>query len=351
MSFVPNFPLLSKTNCIIISHKEDLDGIVSAALLKYVVGLTNPDIDIQIILTNYREMCGNLDQLRSRWSEQAILMADLGINEKNAQIFQQISPISTTDSIHLYFDHHHIPENSEGIELHLEKIFNRYLNGVINFNVNLTEACTADLILHYFQLQINPHFVKLAKIAHLMDFQPNRVDPYWDLATALKKIINYYQSDSYQLLRLINVMQIPETWVLYESNLPKILKEIDKWILDQYKLIDNNKEEFHIRNFKIISAVADLRAGEITHYVQEKYPDFDLYIGLSKKEQYMNVRMKIPIAHKIAAEFGGGGHPDRSGFEIPEIYWKSFKKNMAIMKIPYGLISEILLLFAKYNPK
>jgi nanoRNase/pAp phosphatase (c-di-AMP/oligoRNAs hydrolase) len=65
------------------------------------------------------------------------------------------------------------------------------------------------------------------------------------------------------------------------------------------------------------------------------------------QQEYINIRMnsKYPFAFQIASLYGGGGHPDRAGFDVPDHVKHYLDKQISPIQIPSEFIAEILTYF------
>ncbi len=95
---------------ICISHKEDVDGLVSAALLQNALKVKN------IFLADYPNLLNILDIVTSICNKdkefKRVFICDLGLNKKNQDIFIEKLQILISNSIQIiYIDHHYLEEN------------------------------------------------------------------------------------------------------------------------------------------------------------------------------------------------------------------------------------------------
>ncbi len=89
-----------KIKTICVSHKEDADGISSAALINQVFGSDS-------ILVDYPGMMDALELLRNDQSLKKLFICDLGLNKQNTEPF--VSLLTELIKKHIsvtYIDHH-----------------------------------------------------------------------------------------------------------------------------------------------------------------------------------------------------------------------------------------------------
>src|SRR5215218_9372425 len=89
---------------ICISHKEDVDGLCSAALVK-----TAFDIS-KIVLVDYANLISRLEKVAAMLEKiEQLFICDLGLSKKNEQKFTELlHKIVSTGAEVIYIDHHDI---------------------------------------------------------------------------------------------------------------------------------------------------------------------------------------------------------------------------------------------------
>ena len=94
---------------ICISHKEDVDGLVSAALIQNALKVKN------IFLADYPSLLNILDIVISICSKNKdfsrVFICDLGLNKKNQDIFVEKLQILISNNIQIiYIDYHYLED-------------------------------------------------------------------------------------------------------------------------------------------------------------------------------------------------------------------------------------------------
>ena len=91
-----------------ISHKEDVDGICSAALIK-----TAFDIS-KVILVDYANLISRLEKVAAMFDKiERLFVCDLGLSKKNEQKFMELlQRIASTGAEVVYIDHHDISKDT-----------------------------------------------------------------------------------------------------------------------------------------------------------------------------------------------------------------------------------------------
>ncbi len=89
-----------KSKIMCVSHREDTDGISSAALIKQAFGG-------ETILTDYPGMMDDMEPLRNDESLKELYICDLGLNKKNECDFVELLTQLRKRSVKIsYIDHH-----------------------------------------------------------------------------------------------------------------------------------------------------------------------------------------------------------------------------------------------------
>jgi len=121
-----------------------------------------------------------------------------------------------------------------------------------------------------------------------------------------------------KLVDLLIGMQTPETWESYLKSFVHNSEEIIAWVAIQHEQVEKNFVRINSDLHTIIISIADLKSEDIVDYLMKNAPGYDIYIGFSRRNNYSNIQTDLNIAHIIASHFGGGGHPERAGFKIPD---------------------------------
>ncbi len=147
---------------ICISHKEDVDGLVSAALLQNALKVKN------IFLADYPSLLNVLDIVISICSKNKnfsrVFICDLGLNKKNQDIFIEKLQVLISNNIQIvYIDHHYLEDQ---IKDTLKKIGVRLIHDV--------EECTSVQIYYLCKNKLNSKFSFYASAAALTDYMESK---------------------------------------------------------------------------------------------------------------------------------------------------------------------------------
>ena len=147
----------TRNKIICISHKEDADGISSAALIKQVFGG-------ETMLVDYPEMIDVLESLRHDKKLKKLFICDLGLNKQNSDSFVEFLTELRKKRVSVtYVDHHDL--DSE-IITKIKKIKVKLIH-------NITE-CTAVLIYNEFKKKLPEQSSFIATCAAITDYMETR---------------------------------------------------------------------------------------------------------------------------------------------------------------------------------
>jgi single-stranded-DNA-specific exonuclease len=147
---------------ICISHKEDVDGLVSAALLQNALKVKN------IFLADYPSLLNVLDIVISICSKNKnfsrVFICDLGLNKKNQNVFIEKLQVLISNNVQIvYIDHHYLEDQLKDT---LKKIGVRLIHNV--------EECTSVQIYHLCKSKLNSKYSFYASAAALTDYMESK---------------------------------------------------------------------------------------------------------------------------------------------------------------------------------
>ena len=330
---------------IIVSHKEDIDGIVSAALIKNFLlqnGLEPGRIETYLVdYPNYAKLlrkvaCGNLSM---------IYIADLGLNEQIVNIIMEI-PEEYFQNERLtirYFDHHKIPGCLDNIGVQINQRID-YHNPI-----DKKDFCTAELIFDKLFHNTDYHFQLLSQYAHCSDFLCQWEGVNESIVESLRMYIVYYQERMDMLIQLMDAMLLPETWEQYQLTIKTESSNIAAWHQEQYDKILDSYLSYEYESLRFALSTAQCKPEEITDYLIKHISGHDLYIGISTRTYYVNIKSNIEISHKLAELYGGGGHSRRAGFKFPDKYLCNINSQRDFKKQLLEFLKEIAKNYKKLS--
>src|ERR687890_1040675 len=187
---------------ICLSHKEDVDGICSAALVK-----TAFDIS-KVILVDYANLISRLEKVAAMLDKiEQLFICDLGLSKKNEQKFiELLQRIGSTGAEVIYIDHHDISKET----LHALKKANVTL-------VRTIEECTSIQVYTKYRKKLPEHAAFFAAMGALTDYMENkplassivsRFDRQFLMlqSTALSYMISANQHDDAFLIKIVETL-------------------------------------------------------------------------------------------------------------------------------------------------
>jgi oligoribonuclease NrnB/cAMP/cGMP phosphodiesterase (DHH superfamily) len=312
---------------VCLSHKEDVDGISSAALIKAAFRTK------KIVLVDYANIISNLEELADLSSVtknkiHRIFICDLGLSKKNEQKFIDIvGNIISNGTAVTYIDHHDLSKDTAislmkiGVEL-----------------IHTDEECTSVQIYNKYKNKLEFYAAFVAAAGALTDYMEHkpiaspivsRFDRQFLMleATALSYMISASQRDNKFLVKIVNTlakMKYPHEIKGGFSLAEKYAKKVSEAV----KSIE--KSMIRIENLAYVHSNSELSASMIVNFV----------LGTSEKPVAMVYKLKNNInsyvisiraspackfhigrlVNDIASDIGGsgGGHDKASGAVIPK---------------------------------
>jgi RecJ-like exonuclease len=314
---------------VCLSHKEDVDGVSSAALIKAAFRSKS------VILVDYANVIANLEELAAISSApknriQRIFVCDLGLSKKNEQKFIDIvGKIISNGTKVTYIDHHDLSSETSSS---LVKI------GVLL--IHTVEECTSVQVYNEFKnkFKFESHAAFVAAAGALTDYMEtkpiatsivSRFDKQFLMleATALSYMISASQRDNQFLIKIVNTL----SKMKYPHEIKggfSIAEKYAKKVSEAVKIIE--KSIVKIDNLAYVQSTLELSASMIVNFV----------LGISEKPVAMVYKLKNNVnsyvisirasrdcklhvgrlVNDIASEIGGsgGGHDKACGAVIPK---------------------------------
>jgi len=218
-----------KPKLVCLSHKEDADGISSAALIRQAFGGDT-------VLVDYPGQMESLEKIASDDKLKTLFICDLGLSKKNQDEFVQILTKLRKRHVSItYIDHHTIESK---IRKQLEKIGVEMIHDV--------NECTSVLAYTKFKSKLNDHATFVAVCAAITDYMDDRpigskllqmFDRQFALisATVLTYNIVGHQNDPDYLLYLVEELseskyphETPNTYEFAQIQVEKLAKIMGK---------------------------------------------------------------------------------------------------------------------------
>src|ERR671932_2408385 len=190
---------------VCISHKEDVDGISSAALIKAAFRIKS------VVLVDYSNLISTLEKLTATigtgQKTDRVFLCDLGLSKRNEQRFIDIIGGIISNGFKVtYVDHHELrPETATALRK----------KGVTL--VHSVDECTSVQIYSKFKKKLKTHAAFIAAAGALTDYMENRpiassIVSRFDRqflmleATVLSYIISANQHDEKFLIKIVDTL-------------------------------------------------------------------------------------------------------------------------------------------------
>jgi len=319
-----------RTKIICVSHKEDADGISSAALIKQAFGGDS-------VLVDYPGMVDALELLRNDKKLKKLFICDLGLNTQiNDNFVELLTELRKKRVSVTYIDHHDIDSK---VITKLKKIKVKLIHDV--------SECTSVLVYDAFKKKLSEHSSFIAACGAITDYMENRpvaskllqmYDRQFALvnATVLTYNIVGHQKDPDYLLYLVDELseskfphQIPNTYEFAQIQVGK-LGEIMSNVRKSMKVSKN------LAHMEVLDSGA---SGAVNFVLGFSGKD----VGIAYKERVdkgiyaVSVRGSPSckthlgrLVSSVAADLGGsgGGHDKACGAVVPKRKIKKFLQEM-----------------------
>jgi len=315
-----------RTKVICISHKEDCDGISSAAIIRQAFGG-------DAILVDYPGQMEALNQVVLDEKLKSLFICDLGLSKKTQDEFIDILTTLRKNKVSVtYIDHHDIDPN-------VVKALNKIKVKVIH-DIN---ECTAVLAYTAFKSKLNDHASFVAACAAITDYMETRpigakllqiYDRQFALisATVLTYNIVGHQKEPDYLLYLVEELAeskfphaIPNTFEFAQIQVEKLSQMIAK-VKQGMKTMKNlgYMEILDAGASGAVNFVMGLSGKDVGVAYKERI-DHGIYAVSVRGSKDCKVHLG-KIVNSLATSLGGsgGGHDKACGAVIPKPKIKKF---------------------------
>ncbi len=319
-----------RTKTLCISHKEDADGISSAALIKQLFGG-------DCILVDYPEMMDVLESLRNDDTLKKLFICDLGLSKKNSDNFVEILSELTKKRVSVTYVDHHELDSSVITKLKKSKV-------VLIHDVS---ECTTVLVYNAFQKKLSEHSSFIAACAAVTDYMEERpiatkllqmYDRQFVLvnATVLTYNIVGHQKDAEYLLYLVEELSdstyphdIPNAFEFAQIQVGKLAEIISK--VKKSMKISKNLAHMEVLDSGASGAVNFVLglSGKNVGVAYKERIDNGIYAVSVRGSRSCKVHLGRLVS-SLADELGGsgGGHDKACGAIIPKNKIKKFLQKM-----------------------
>ena len=313
---------MSGTACL--SHKEDVDGVVSAVLIKAAFEADT------VVLTDYQNIISKLYKFASPDllpNLSRIFISDLGLSKKNEGEFIEIlGKIVSGNAKVVYIDHHDLSTDVASL---LKKM------GVLL--IHSVDECSSVQIYQKFKRRLLPQAAFFAAAGSLTDYMDNRpvasaIVSRYDRqflmleSTVLSYIISAKQNDDEFLIDLVNFlseMKYPHDIKGGFSIAEKYAQKVSEAIKKIEGSITRSKNIAYVQNNMALSAsgIVNFVLGTSDRQVAIVYKlkqEVDSYVLSIRGNKSCRVHLGRTV-NRISSELGGsgGGHDMACGALIP----------------------------------
>ncbi len=317
-----------KTKIVCLSHKEDADGISSAALIRQAFGGYS-------VLVDYPEQMETLEQIANDEKLKTLFICDLGLSKKFQDQFVDILTNLRKRKVSVtYIDHHDIDPK---ITKQLEKIKVKMIHDI--------NECTTVQVYDEYKSKLSEHSSFIAACAAITDYMEDRpkgskllqiYDRQFALinATVLTYNIVGHQKDPDYLLYLVEELseskyphEIPNTFEFAQIQVGKLAEMIAK--VKKGMKITKNLGYMEIMDSGASGAVNFVLgfSGKDVGVAYKERVDHGIYAVSIRGSKNCKVHLG-KIINILATELGGsgGGHDKACGAVIPKSKIKTFIK-------------------------
>lgn len=330
----PKVSQQQRTKIVCISHKEDADGISSAALIRQAFGGDSVLVDYPGQMEAIQKVCAD-EKLKS------LYICDLGLSKKNQDEFVDLLRILKKNHVAVtYIDHHDIDPK---ITKELEKIKVKMIHDI--------NECTTVQVYNAFKSKLSDQAPFIAACAAITDYMEDRpigskllqiYDRQFALinATVLTYNIVGHQKDPDYLLYLVEELadskfphEIPNTFEFAQIQVEKLALIIAK-VKKGMKTMKNigYMEIMDSGASGAVNFVLGLSGKDVGVAYKERV-DHGIYAVSVRGSKSCKIHLG-KIVNVLATELGGsgGGHDKACGAVIPkpkiQTFLKEFNKKL-----------------------
>jgi RecJ-like exonuclease len=317
-----------KTKVICVSHREDADGISSAAMIKEAFGGDT-------MLEDYPSLMDALKKINQDEKLKTLFICDLGLSKKNQDEFVEILSEMRKKKVSItYIDHHD-----------MDKTIIKKLQRLKVKLIHDTNECTSVLAYDSFKSKLSEHASFIAACAAVTDYMEDRpigtkllqiYDRQFVLvnATVLTFNIVGHQKDPDYLLYLVDELSesrfphdIPNTFEFAQIQVGKLALMIGK-VKKSMKLMKNlaYSEILDSGASGAVNFVLGLSGKDVGVAYKERM-GLDIYAVSIRGSRSCKIHLGRMV-NLLATDLGGsgGGHDKACGAVIPKSKMKKFLK-------------------------
>lgn len=314
---------------VCISHKEDVDGICSAAVVKAAFDIS------KVILVDYANLISRLEKTAALLdNNEQLFICDLGLSKKNEQKFAELlDRIVSAGTEVIYIDHHDISKET----LHTLKKADVTL-------IRTIEECTSMQAYTKYKKKLPEHAAFLAAMGALTDYMENkplasaivsRFDRQFLMleSTALSYMISANQHDDAFLIKIVETLSkmkyphdIKGGFEIAEKFAKKVANAVES-IQESVVKLDNiayAPSAVELSSSMVVNFVLG-SSGKPVAMVYKLKDDIKSYVLSIRASADCKVHLGR-LTNEFASELGGsgGGHDRACGAVIPKANLQKF---------------------------
>ena len=318
---------------VCISHKEDVDGICSAAVVKAAFDIS------KVILVDYANLISRLEKTAAMLdSIEQLFICDLGLSKKNEQKFAELlDRIVSAGTEVIYIDHHDISKET----LHTLKKADVTL-------IRTIEECTSMQAYTKYKKKLPEHAAFLAAMGALTDYMENkplasaivsRFDRQFLMleSTALSYMISANQHDDAFLIKIVETLSkmkyphdIKGGFEIAEKFAKKVANAVES-IQESVVKLDNiayAPSAVELSSSMVVNFVLG-SSGKPVAMVYKLKDDIKSYVLSIRASADCKVHLGR-LTNEFASELGGsgGGHDRACGAVIPKANLQKFRETL-----------------------
>jgi single-stranded-DNA-specific exonuclease len=314
---------------VCISHKEDVDGICSAAVVKAAFDIS------KVILVDYANLISRVEKTAAMLDNIGqLFICDLGLSKKNEQKFAELlHRIVSAGTEVIYIDHHDISKET----LHSLKKADVTL-------IRTIEECTSMQAYTKYKKKLPEHAAFLAAMGALTDYMENkplasaivsRFDRQFLMleSTALSYMISANQHDDAFLIKIVETLSkmkyphdIKGGFEIAEKFAKKVANAVES-IQESVVKLDNiayAPSTVELSSSMVVNFVLG-SSGKPVAMVYKLKDDIKSYVLSIRASADCKVHLGR-LTNEFASELGGsgGGHDRACGAVIPKANLQKF---------------------------
>ena len=309
-----------------ISHKEDVDGISSAALIKAALGVSS------VILVDYSNMIRVLEGIQknlenSEYNIEHLYLCDLGLSKKNESLFLNImKKILSFKCAVTYIDHHDLETGTK----------NELKTAGVKMIHSINE-CTSVQIYHKYRKKLDPRAAFFAAAGALTDYMEtkpiaSRIVSRYDRqflmleASALSYMISSSQHEIEYLTNIIDRLSNMK----YPHEIEGGFDRAEKFARKVTSVVETLKESVTVSgDIAYVESNAELSSSMIVNFILGLFgksiamvyklkTDLDSYVVSIRGSKDCKLHLGREV-NALSSKLGGsgGGHEKACGAVIP----------------------------------